>query len=50
VRELFLMFTKTIGKARIKPADSGHVYDQRDMNNRANTVQKQTLLVRHEGD
>lgn len=48
--ELFLMFAETIGKAGFKLADSGYVYDQRDMNNRADTVQKWYLLERHEGD
>lgn len=47
--ELFLMFAETIGKAGFKLGDSGYVYDQCDMNNRLDTVQKWYLLERLEG-
>jgi SAM-dependent methyltransferase len=47
--ELFIMFDETIGKAGFKLIDSGFVYEQGDMNNRADTVQKWYVLERHKG-
>lgn len=47
--ELFLMISDTLVRAGFKLNDSGYVYEQREMNNRADTVQKWYLLERCDG-
>lgn len=47
--ELVLMISKTLGRAGFKCIDRGYVYEQHEMNNRADTVQKWYLLERREG-
>lgn len=44
--ELLLMISETLGQADFKLNDSGYVYTQQEMNNRADTVQKWYLLER----
>jgi SAM-dependent methyltransferase len=47
--ELLLMISETLGRAGFTLLESGYVYEQPEMNNRADTVQKWYLLERHEG-
>ena len=46
--ELLLIISQTLGKAGFKLNESGYVYTQQEMNNRADTVQKWYLLDRLE--
>lgn len=48
--ELLLMISETLEQARFKLIESGYVYEQREMNNRTDTVQKWYLLERREGN
>jgi cyclopropane fatty-acyl-phospholipid synthase-like methyltransferase len=48
--ELLFMIAETLEQARFKVIESGYVYEQREMNNRADTVQKWYLLERREGN
>lgn len=49
-KELLLMFAETIGRAGFKLTDSGYVYEQPDMNNHSDTIQKWYILERRKGD
>ncbi len=48
--ELLLMISETLEQARFKVIESGYVYEQQEMNNRTDTVQKWYLLERCEGN
>lgn len=47
--ELFRMFEQTLGKFGFRLIDSGFVYEQHDLNNRSDTVQKWYILERLKG-
>lgn len=48
--ELLALFAGTLGKSGFKLFDSGYVYEQSEMNNRVDTVQKWYLLEKHGED